>query len=238
VYHIDEMIGRSKGMEKQKILSVAIPSYNSEHYLKHCVDSLLKGGKRVEILIVNDGSKDKTKEIADNYAKAYPKIVKAIHQENAGHGGAVNTGLLHASGRYFKVVDSDDWVDEEALVKILDVLEKQDEVDLFISNFVYEKQGSKHKKRMKYTKQFPVNKVFTWEDMKPFPLGNYLLMHSVIYRTSLLKACGLKLPKHTFYVDNIFVYYPLPSVKNIYYMMLIFIVILSDEKISRSMKVL
>ena len=205
-------------MKRQKILSVAIPSYNSETYLKHCVDTLLKGGQRIEILIVNDGSKDKTKEIADAYQEKYPTIVKAIHQENSGHGEAVNTGLSYATGNYFKVVDSDDWVDETALGQILDVLEKQDELDLLISNFVYEKQGATHKKTMKYTKQFPVNRVFTWEHMKPFPVGKYLLMHSVIYRTSLLKECGLKLPKHTFYVDNIFVYYPLPFVKNISYM--------------------
>ncbi len=204
-------------MEKQKILSVAIPSYNSEAYLKRCVESLLKGGKRLEILIVNDGSTDRTKEIADAYEQAYPDIVTAIHQENRGHGGAVNTGMKYAKGKYFKVVDSDDWVDKEALKQILDVLEREDELDMLVSNFVYEKQGAKHKKRMKYTKQFPQNKVFTWEDIKPFSIGKYLLMHSVIYRTSLLKACGLKLPKHTFYVDNIFVYYPLPAVKNIYY---------------------
>lgn len=204
-------------MKGQKILTVAIPSYNSEQYLMHCVNTLLKGGIRVEILIINDGSKDKTKEIADQYEKDYPDIVKAIHQENSGHGGAVNTGLLNATGKYYKVVDSDDWVDEEALKEILDILEEKDNIDMFVSNFVYEKQGSKHKKIMKYTREFPQNTVFTWEDMKAFPMGKYLLMHSVIYRTSLLKACGLKLPKHTFYVDNIFVYYPLPAVKNIYY---------------------
>lgn len=204
-------------MEKQKILSVVIPSYNSEAYLERCVDSLLKGGKRLEILIVNDGSTDQTKEIADAYERAYPNIVKAIHQENKGHGGAVNTGLRFAKGKYFKVVDSDDWVEERALKQILDVLAQEDEIDMLVSNFVYEKQGTKHKKKMHYTREFPQNKVFSWEDMKNFRTGKYLLMHSVIYRTSLLKACGLQLPEHTFYVDNIFVFYPLPSVKKIYY---------------------
>lgn len=204
-------------MEVQKMLSVVIPSYNSEAYLSRCVESLLKGGKRLEILIVNDGSTDQTKEIADAYERAYPNIVKAIHQQNKGHGGAVNTGLQFASGKYFKVVDSDDLVDKEALKQILDILEREDELDMLVSNFVYEKQGTKHHRNMNYTREFPQNKVFAWEDMKPFPLGKYLLMHSVIYRTSLLKACGLQLPEHTFYVDNIFVFYPLPSVKKIYY---------------------
>ncbi len=206
-------------MDQQKILSVAIPSYNSENYMEHCIETLLTGGERVEIIIVNDGSKDRTAEIANKYQDEYPTIVKAVHQENGGHGEAVNTGLTYATGKFYKVVDSDDWVDETALKRILDVLEeKQDNLDMLISNFVYEKQGANHKKIMEYSKYLPLNQTFTWEDMKPFPIGKYLLMHSVIYRTQLLKDFGLKLPKHTFYVDNIFVYNPLPSVKNIYYM--------------------
>ena len=105
-----------------KILSIAVPCYNSQEYMRKCVDSLLKGGEDVEILIVDDGSKDDTLKIARDYEEKYPTIVKAIHQENKGHGGAVNTGLAHATGLYFKVVDSDDWLNEEALKKALEVL--------------------------------------------------------------------------------------------------------------------
>ena len=203
----------------QKLLSIAIPSYNSENYMEHCIETLLFGGERVEILIVNDGSKDGTAAIADKYAAKYPTIVKAIHQQNGGHGEAVNAGLRNATGKFFKVVDSDDWVDEGAYRGILDVLEMyQDQIEMMISNFVYEKQGAKHKKVMEYTKYLPVNRVFTWNDMKPFPIGKYLLMHSVIYKTQMLRDCGLELPKHTFYVDNIFVYNPLPNVKHMYYL--------------------
>ena len=203
----------------QKLLSIAIPSYNSENYMEHCIETLLFGGERVEILIVNDGSKDGTAAIADKYAAKYPTIVKAIHQENGGHGEAVNAGLRNATGKFFKVVDSDDWVDEGAYRGILDVLELyQDDIELMISNFVYEKQGAKHKKVMEYTKYLPVNRVFTWDDIKPFPVGKYLLMHSVIYKTQMLKDCVLQLPKHTFYVDNIFVFKPLQYVKYMYYM--------------------
>lgn len=205
-----------------KILSIAVPCYNSQDYMEHCVESLLKGGEDVEILIIDDGSKDATAEIADNYAKKYPTIVKAIHQENGGHGEAVNTGMRNASGLYFKVVDSDDWVDESAYLQILDKLKEliggSQVLDMFISNFVYEKQGAKHKKVMRYTKQLPQNEIFTWNDVRHFTKGKYLLMHSVIYRTRLLIECGLELPKHTFYVDNIFVYKPLPSVKTMYYL--------------------
>lgn len=205
-----------------KLLSIAIPCYNSQDYMEHCVETLLPGGEDVEILIVDDGSTDKTAEIADSYAEKYPTIVKAIHQENGGHGEAVNTGIRNATGLYFKVVDSDDWVDQEAYEKILKTLRElsggSETLDMLVSNFVYEKEGAKHKKVMKYTGILPENQMFGWSDAKHFRKGRYILMHSVIYRTQLLRECGLELPKHTFYVDNIFVYVPLPYVKNMYYL--------------------
>lgn len=204
-----------------KLLSIIIPCYNSENYMKYCIESLLPGGDDVEILIVNDGSKDKTAEIAEWYAKEYPSIVKAIHQENGGHGEAINTGLKNAAGLYIKVVDSDDWVDTRAYFKILDAIksfdENKDYVDMIISNFVYEKENAKFKKVMKYDNVLPEGKIFTWDDIGTFRKGQYILMHSVIYRTGVLKECGLVLPKHTFYVDNLFVYLPLQNVKKMFY---------------------
>ena len=205
-----------------KLLSVAIPCYNSQDYMSHCIETLLKGGEDVEILVIDDGSKDRTAEIADSYAEKYPTIVKAIHQENGGHGEAVNAGIRNATGLYFKVVDSDDWVDEEAYRKILSTLKELSGgsrvLDMLISNFVYEKEGAKRKTVMKYTGILPENQMFGWDDARHFRKGRYILMHSVIYRTQLLRECGLELPKHTFYVDNIFVYVPLPYVKNMYYL--------------------
>lgn len=205
-----------------KLLSVVIPCYNSEEYMEKCVDSLLVGGEEVEILIVDDGSTDRTAEIADVYAEKYPTIVRAIHQENGGHGEAVNAGIRNAQGLYFKVVDSDDWVNKEAYEKILKTLEEllrgPKTVDLFISNFVYEKQGATRKKVMQYRHCFPQGEVFGWSDIGHMQKGKYLLMHSMIYRTQLLQQCGLELPKHTFYVDNLFAYEPLPYVKNMYYL--------------------
>lgn len=205
-----------------KLLSIAIPSYNSEDYMENCIKSLLPGGDDVEILVIDDGSKDMTGDIADAYEKKYPGIVRAIHQENGGHGEAVNAGIRNATGLYFKVVDSDDWVDEEAYLQILAKLKElaggSETLDMMISNFVYEKQGAKRKKVMRYTSVFPTDKMFGWNDTRRFHKGLYILMHSVIYRTKLLRDCGLELPKHTFYVDNIFVYKPLPEVKNMYYM--------------------
>ena len=205
-----------------KLLTIAVPCYNSQEYMHYCLQTLLSGGKEVEILIINDGSKDNTALIADQYAAAYPTIIRAIHQENKGHGGAVNTGVANATGKYFKVVDSDDWVDVRAYLKILEQLQRfeetGEEVDVFITNFVYEKEGAKTKKIMRYTSAFPENQVFTWDDAKSLKRGKYMMMHSLIYNMKLLRKSGLQLPEHTFYVDNLFVFVPLQYSKTLFYM--------------------
>lgn len=204
-----------------KLLTFTIPCYNSQDYMEHCIDSILPGGEDVEILIVDDGSTDRTAEIADEYARRYPTIVRAIHQENGGHGEAVNTGIRNAKGLYFKVVDSDDWVDGEAYQALLNKLRElaggSETIDMLLANYVYEKEGAHHKRVMRQM-GFPQDQVFTWSDVKHFYKGHYILMHSVIYRTKLLRECGVELPKHTFYVDNIYVYKPLPYVRTMYYM--------------------
>ena len=204
-----------------KYISFAIPCYNSEAYMEKAINSILVGGEDVEIIVVNDGSKDGTQKIAERYQEKYPTIVKAVEKENGGHGDAVNCGLAHATGKYFKVVDSDDWVDKEALKKILDAvkgfMDADSPVDMVISNYVYEKVGMKHKKVIRYDNVLPQNQVFRWDDIGRFRLDQYILMHSVIYRTEMLKLCQLELPKHTFYVDNLFVYVPMAKVKTLYY---------------------
>ena len=205
-----------------KYISFAIPCYNSEAYMTHAIESILPGGEDVEIIIVNDGSKDNTSRIGHEYAEKYPDIIKVIDKENGGHGDAVNSGLAAASGKYFKVVDSDDWVKEESLHRILQVLrgfeEEGQQVDMLIANYVYEKEGMENKKCIHYRNVLPQDEIFHWSDIGHFHLDQYILMHSVIYRTELLQLCQLRLPKHTFYVDNIYVYYPLPHVRKMYYM--------------------
>lgn len=205
-----------------KYISFAIPCYNSQEYMAHAIESILPGGEDVEIIIVNDGSKDRTSEIAHEYMKKYPSIIKVVDKENGGHGDAVNAGLANAQGKYFKVVDSDDWVDTEALEKILQFLhrleDEQESIDMLVSNYVYEKVGAAHKKVIHYRNVLPQEKVFRWDEIGRFHLDQYILMHSVIYRTDMLKLSQISLPKHTFYVDNIYVYYPLPYVRKIYYL--------------------
>lgn len=207
-----------------KLLTIAVPCYNSQDYMEKCISSLVIGGEEVEVIIVNDGSKDNTAEIADRLAAKYPGIVKAVHQPNKGHGGAVNTELENATGMFFKVVDSDDKVKASAYKSILDTLRNfkdaqgENKLDLLISNFVYDKEGASHRKVMEYRKTLPVGRVFSWDETKKFRKGQYILMHSVIYRTDLLKECGMRLPEHCFYVDNIYVFNPMPYVKNMYYL--------------------
>ena len=148
-----------------KLITFAVPCYNSAAYMDHCVQTLLSGGEDIEIILVDDGStKDDTPAICDRYAAEYPDIVRAVHQENGGHGEGVNQGLRNASGLYYKVVDSDDWLDEGALQTVLDKLRQfaasENPVDLFIANYVYEHVEDNTQKVMAYRNVFPTGRVF------------------------------------------------------------------------------
>ncbi len=207
---------------KDKILTIVIPCYNSEGYMDKAIRSVLAGGDKIEVLIVDDGSTDSTPVKADEYAKKYPDIVRVIHKENGGHGSAINTGIKEAKGTYFKVLDSDDWFEKTSYRKYLETITRlinhQDIVDMVITNFVYEKPSENHRRRMIFTALFPTDEVIGWEDMKRNIKGFSILMHSVTYRTELLREIEFELPEHTFYVDNLFVYEPFPYVKTLYYL--------------------
>src|SRR5574344_802231 len=115
-------------MEKsQKLITFVIPAFTSAPFLHYAVDSLTSFGNQIEVLIIDDGSKDDTGMIADDYARSYP-FVRAIHQPNGGHGEGINHGLREATGLYFKGLDSDDWVDENALRKLLDHIALKTEI--------------------------------------------------------------------------------------------------------------
>ncbi|MDR0848640.1 MAG: glycosyltransferase [Propionibacteriaceae bacterium] len=201
-----------------KTITFAVPCYNSEQFMAKCLDSLLAcASSDVEIIIVNDGSTDATEDIALGYARDGGGIVSVINQENRGHGGAINSALRVAQGKYFKVIDSDDFVEEAACHELLDALRTLD-IDLAITNYVYEKQGKKRKKVIHYENCLPQRRILTWDDVGRFGVGQYLLMHALTYRTAVLRDCGLELPEHTFYVDNLFAYVPMPQVRTLYYL--------------------
>lgn len=205
-----------------KLISFTVPCYNSQVYMKKCIDSLLTGGRDVEIIIVNDGSKDGTLKLANEYKENYPDTVKVIDKENGGHGSGVNAGLKAAEGLYFKVVDSDDWLDTDALNELLGViklhLSEGRLPDLYVTNFIYDRvyDGTKHVSS--YEKKMPQGKIFGWDGVKKFRFSHMMLMHALLYKRENLLKSGTRLPEHTFYVDNIFAYKPLPFMHTVYYL--------------------
>ena len=206
-----------------KYITFAIPSYNSEKYMRKCIDALLPGGDDVEIIIVNDGSKDNTGKIADEYEKKYPGICVAVQKENGGHGSGVNKGLELAKGVYYKVIDSDDWLDKDAYPILLNQIKKfvdedKDVPDLIIGNYIYDHFDEGTKKVIRYNHIFPSDRAFTWNEVKNFTPDKNLLMHSLYYKSETLRKSGIKLPEHTFYVDNIFAFMPLTLCEKLYYM--------------------
>ena len=204
-----------------KYITFTIPSYNSQEYMRHVIDNLVAVGDDIEVIIVNDGSTDDTGKIADEYQNKYPTIVKAIQKENGGHGSGVMAGLHNASGLFYKVVDSDDWVETNDVVNMIDLIKKHlnegVDIDLYITNYVYEHASDNSQYSMNYRKYLPIDTVFNWNDIKRIGLETVFLMHSLMYRTDKLRESGMNLPNHTFYVDDIYAYVPLPFMHNLYY---------------------
>lgn len=222
------VIGKGERMNNMKYMTLTVPCYNSEDYMKRCVESLLVGGEDIEIILIDDGSTDGTARIADEYAEKYPTIVKTVHKENGGHGSAVNKGLELAQGIYFKVVDSDDWLDQEAFIRLLEKIKEfcaggryefeENIPDLFICNYVYDHLEEGTKRSVDYRNIFPERQICGWNEIGRFRPSQYLIMHALMFRTSILRKSGVRLPEHTFYVDNLFSYQPLPFAEKLYYM--------------------
>ena len=206
-------------MSNKKLLSVTVPCYNSQDYMENCVNSLLVGGDRVEIIIIDDGSTDRTGAIADDYAEKYPNIVKVVHQENGGHGEGINQGIKHAEGTYFKVVDSDDVVSQDfpAFLDALESCEAQGGVDMIVTNYYYVHTDGVGDRSIDYSNVLPKNRIFSWSETKPFQIHQMLTIHSSTFRTAIMKQWENPLPKKVFYEDNLMVCKTLPCVEKMYY---------------------
>lgn len=176
----------------------------------------------IEVLIVDDGSSDGTLEMAQKFEARYPGIVRAIHQENKGHGGAVNTGIAAASGMYVKVVDADDWVGPESLEQVMAVLREEadstEPIDMLVTNYVYDKVSKRNKHVVNFRHAMKAGERLAWNDLGHFGLAEYILMHALTYRTAVVRESGMQLPEHTFYVDFIYAYQPFPWVKTMKYL--------------------
>jgi glycosyltransferase involved in cell wall biosynthesis len=208
--------------KKMKLITFAVPCYNSQAYMRKCINSLLSGGEDVEIIIINDGSKDDTINIARQYESEYQTIVRVVDKPNGGHGSGVNKGLQLATGLYYKVVDSDDWLDTTALKKLLLKIKEHLNCgtlpDLYITNFIYDKPSKNARHISTYGNKLPKDKIVGWDKMKRFHFSHMMLMHALLYKRENLLASGTVLPEHTFYVDNIFAYQPLPYMNTICYL--------------------
>jgi len=199
-----------------KILSITIPSYNTAKYIDECLPYLIDEAiiDEVELLIVSDGSKDDTVAVASRWAEKYPTSIKVIDKKNGGHGSTINRGIQEATGKYFKVVDGDDWVKTENLVRLVNFLRNND-VDL-INNPYFEHDEQTREETLMMALDVPAGQIKVYpqivEKIKIPP------MHTVTYKTSILKDNNIRIDEKMFYVDVEYITYPLPFVKTQVYL--------------------
>ncbi|WP_125590191.1 glycosyltransferase family 2 protein [Companilactobacillus jidongensis] len=195
-----------------KLLSIVVPSYNAEKFLDNVLGHLVKCKmlNRLDILIVDDGSTDKTADIGNDYATKYPDSIRLISKENGGYGSTVNAGIINAHGRYFKVVDADDWLDPKNLDRFIGLLKRTD-VDLILTPFWAFNDKSKHKHvaairpdDIKWGQKYYLKE----QGIDPVPS-----MHTYTLRTKLLQENSIRLDEHAFYVDIEYILFPIPYVK-------------------------
>lgn len=193
-----------------KVLTFVIPAYNSESFLNKCLDSMLVPEllDRLEILVVNDGSTDRTAEIAEGYCARYPDTVRLISQENKGHGGALNTGCAAAAGKYLKVVDADDWVETKNLPELIRLLEGCGS-DVVLTHYHTIDIGTGE---IKNWRSFPevFGKAYTFgeimSDWRSFDRS--LTFHGITYRREFYQKHGQPLLEHVFYEDHQYATFP------------------------------
>ena len=195
--------------KEAKILTIGVASYNVDKYLKNSILSILdaKNVKKVEILIVDDGSKDSTAKIGKELEKiANTKnniIVKLISKENGGHGSAINTAIKNATGKYFKLMDGDDYFDSEALDKLIEALQKSDE-DIILNNYVEDLSNEGVMRSIHLYDFMKPGKTYNVEDLcdskNGFSKWGPLLSTST-FKTSMLQNMNFVISEKCFYVD-------------------------------------
>lgn len=209
--------------ENDKLLTIVVPSYNASKYLDFNLQSFLKPAapEKLELIVVDDGSTDDTGRIADAYHEQYPDIVKVVHKENGGHGSGINSGLAAATGLYFKVVDADDWVDHEALDKLLEFIEHCEEYpDVIYNNYYWRltdetKTPDEYERKVEFSEPFSGVEYHHIYDFESIADQCYVKMHHMTIRTEILKEHHIHIDEHCFYVDMEYILYPMPYVETI-----------------------
>ena len=203
----------------EKILSIVIPTYNMEKYLRHCLDSLLidEGLDDVEVLVINDGSKDSSLAIAQEYESKYPLTFRVIDKENGNYGSCINRGLKEATGKYIKVLDADDSFNTEAFHEYISVLKNID-VDLFLTDFLFVDKSGKEIKSRKYD-YIPANKILDFEKLCSGGLDMIrIMMHAVTYKRENLIKMNYKQTEGISYTDNEWIFTPMLKVRTVYHL--------------------
>lgn len=198
----------------EKILTITVPSYNVESTLENTLDSFVDERvlDAIEVLIVDDGSKDKTAEIGKKYEEKYPDTFRMISKENGGHGSTINRGIQEARGKYFKVVDGDDWVDKDGFAELIRRL-SDCEIDYVFTNYYDVNDATGELTQVS----------FSWiekETELPFEkIANEtkISMHALVIKTAILKENQIRLDEHCFYVDVEYILYPIPYVNSVIY---------------------
>lgn len=198
---------------KDKVLTISVASYNVEKYIKNTIESCINIDiiDDIELLIIDDGGNDKTVEIASIYSKKYPNSIRIIHKENGGYGSTINTGIKIANGKYFKQLDGDDWFDNQGLVEHIKLLKKIS-VDMILTpNIKYFETTMK-----KIIRDNCENYAEGMYNFNEINFRNNINMHSITYRTSLLRNEKIFITENCFYTDTEFVIKPLQFVNSIY----------------------
>ena len=199
-----------------KIVSFIIPSYNMEKYLHRSIGSIVSATNidKTEVIIINDGSKDHTLDIAKEYQKKFPDIVKVIDKPNGHYGSCLNVGLKEAQGKYFRILDADDEMDTKELEKFIEALQKTD-ADLVITHRLEILPISKDKKlvnRLLFS-TFPYYKELQASELSFANLEYHASMHSMTFKTDILRQCGVVFPEGICYTDTIYDAIPLGRIK-------------------------
>ena len=202
----------------EKILTVVVPSYNVEAYLEEGLNSLIHPDimEDMEVLIINDGSMDRTEEIGKQYEAEYPRLFRVITKENGGHGSTINKGIEEAAGKYFKVLDGDDWVDTENFRRLVKMLKRLD-VDVVGSNYTMVDHTTRRPAKLQ---EYPFEKVeygriYHLEEV----VGKVTVpMHAMTIKTELLRKMKVKIDEHMFYVDMEYITFPMPYVDTLIFL--------------------
>lgn len=200
----------------KKILTIVIPTYNMERYLSKCLSSLLLPDEdlmeSLEVLVINDGSKDDSSKIAHEFENKYPNTFRVIDKENGNYGSCVNRGLKEAQGKYIKILDADDSFNSSNFLKLLKIMKKLD-VDMIVSD--YRKVTEDGEVKAEFSFICPNKKVINISDFSDSL--QYVQMHAVMYKTENLKRLHYKQTEGIPYTDSEWVFYPISSVETLYY---------------------